>query len=273
MMSTGAGYPLGYSDSEARRLAAQAAYLEDQTADVLRRAGVAPSMRVLDLGCGVGDVSLLVAGMVGPYGSVLGIDRDKYSVEMARRRAAALQIPNVRFEMAELDAFETAETFDAVVGRLVLLYQRNPAATLQQFAACLRPAGIIACQEIDIDMSREPASELFDNVRHWIVAALKAGGAETRMGSKLLRTFLDAGLPRPTMIANCRVESGPDSAIYDHHASIVRSLLPLAEREGITTAAEVEVETLSDRLRREAVELEQVTFESRMVGAWCRVRF
>jgi ubiquinone/menaquinone biosynthesis C-methylase UbiE len=79
-MSTDASYPLGYSDSEARRLAAQAAYLEDQTADVLRRAGVAPFMRVLDLGCGVGDVSLLAASLVGSNGSVLGIDRDKYSI-------------------------------------------------------------------------------------------------------------------------------------------------------------------------------------------------
>ena len=54
-------YPLGYTNDEARRLAMQAVYLEDLTADVLRRAGVGTGMHVLDLGCGVGDVSLLVA--------------------------------------------------------------------------------------------------------------------------------------------------------------------------------------------------------------------
>jgi 2-polyprenyl-3-methyl-5-hydroxy-6-metoxy-1,4-benzoquinol methylase len=269
-MSAGDSYPLGYSDNETHRLEAQAAYLEDQTSDVLRRAGIGPCMRVLDLGCGIGDVSLLAAAIVGRNDSVLGIDRSGESVEVARRRAAARHIPNARFEIAELDTFEPAETFDAVVGRLVLLYQRNPVETLRRFAGFLRPGGIMAFQEIDVDMSREPPSELSNKVRHWIVETLKAGGAETRMGSKLLRTFLDAGLPRPAMTASCRVESGPDSAVYDHHASIVRSLLPLAERAGLTTASEVEVDTLADRLRQEAIELQQVTFESRMVGAWCQ---
>ena len=78
-------YPLGYTNDEARRLAMQAAYLEDLTADVLRRAGVGTGLHVLDLGCGVGDVSLLVARMVGTAGSVLGIDRSTDTIEIARR--------------------------------------------------------------------------------------------------------------------------------------------------------------------------------------------
>ena len=44
-------------------------------------------MRVLDLGCGMGDVSLLAARLVGPTGSVTGIDRDGVIVEKARERA------------------------------------------------------------------------------------------------------------------------------------------------------------------------------------------
>ena len=58
-----------------RRLADQGALLEPFTADVLRRAGLGEGMRVLDVGCGVGDVSLLAAKMVGAGGGVLGIDR------------------------------------------------------------------------------------------------------------------------------------------------------------------------------------------------------
>ena len=224
-----------------------------------------------DLGCGVGDVSLLAARMVGTAGSVLGIDRSANSVEIARRRIGTLQIPNVRFEVAELDDFDTKEIFDAVIGRLVLLYQPDPAATLRRFAKFLGPGGIMACQEIDVDMAQVPSCELFNHVRTWIVATLKAGGAEPYMGSKLLQTFLAAGLPRPTMIAACRVESGPDSSVYVHHAQIVRSLLPLAERAGIINAAELAIDTLADRLRQKALELERVTFKSRMVGAWSRL--
>jgi 2-polyprenyl-3-methyl-5-hydroxy-6-metoxy-1,4-benzoquinol methylase len=264
-------YPLGYSDDEAHRLAVQAAYFEDLTADVLRRAGLTPGMRVLDLGCGIGDVSMLAGAMVGAEGSVLGLDRNRSSVETARRRAEALHISNLRFETAELDTFESTEVFDAVIGRLVLLYQSDPSAILRRFAKTLRPGGIIAFQEIDIDMSCEPPSALLDRVRHWIVATLEAGGADPRMGRKLLHAFLKAELPRPTMIASSRVESGPNSVVYRHHADILRSLLPLAERLGIVKATEVAIDTMAYRLRQTAIESEQVTFESRLVGAWSRL--
>jgi SAM-dependent methyltransferase len=267
------GYPLGYSAAEARRLEVQGKYLEDLTADVFRRAGITPGMHMLDIGCGVGDVSLLAAQMVGMTGSVLGIDRHIDSVEIARRRVASLGIKNVRFESADLNSVDTASTFDAVVGRLVLLYQPDPAFTLRRFLKFLRPNGIVAFQEIDIDMAQVPASELFNRTRSWIIASLQAGGANPNMGSNLLRTFLAAGLPRPTMISATRVESGPDSLIYEHHAQIVRSLLPLAKRAGVTTPEEIAGEALADRFREDAVAYERATFESRMVGAWTRLPF
>jgi 2-polyprenyl-3-methyl-5-hydroxy-6-metoxy-1,4-benzoquinol methylase len=265
------GYPLGYSAAEARRLEVQGKYLEDLTADVFRRAGITRGMHILDIGCGVGDVSLLAAQMVGMTGSVLGIDRHIDSVEIARRRVVSLGIENVRFESADLNSVDTTSTFDAVVGRLVLLYQPDPAATLRRFLKFLRPNGIVAFQEIDIDMAQVPASEVFNRMRSWIIASLQAGGANPYMGSNLLRTFLAAGLPRPTMIAATRVESGPDSLIYEHHAQIVRSLLPLAKRAGVTIPEEIAVEALADRFREDAVAYERATFESRMVGAWTRL--
>src|SRR6267142_2348282 len=86
--STGAdSYALGYSEAEFRRLKFQGEYLRDFTADVSRRAGIAPGMRVLDIGCGVGDVSLLVAEMVSSWGTVLGLDRSAQAVALARQRA------------------------------------------------------------------------------------------------------------------------------------------------------------------------------------------
>jgi SAM-dependent methyltransferase len=272
VMSESGGYALGYSEDEARRLARQADFYEDLTAEVLRRAGIGLGMQVLDLGCGVGDVSLLAGRMVGNSGAVLGIDRAASSVETARRRAAALGVRNVRFETAELDTFDSAEMFDAIIGRLVLLYQPDPSATLQRFQNFLRPNGIIAFQETDIETSSQvPATETFSRVRSWILGGFKTGGAELNMGSRLLSTFLNAGLPRPTMIAASRVESGPDSEAYVSMAQIVRSLLPLLERNGAATVEEVAIDTLADRLRQDAVANESVTFAPRLVGAWSRL--
>src|SRR5262249_2540853 len=70
----GRRYALGYSESEFHRLEFQGGLFRDFTEDVLLRAGLAPGMQVLDAGCGVGDVSLLAADLVGPSGTVLGID-------------------------------------------------------------------------------------------------------------------------------------------------------------------------------------------------------
>jgi SAM-dependent methyltransferase len=267
-MSESDSYPLGYSEDEAGRLANQGAFLEDLTADVLRRAGIESGMEVLDLGCGVGDVSVLAATMVGEFGAVLGIDRAASSVETARRRAAALGMRNVRFETAELDAFDSAERFDAIIGRFVLLYQPDPIAVLRRLRNLLKANGIIAFQEMDMETaSQVPTSETFTSVLSWILGGFKAGGAELNMGSKLLGAFLNAGLPRPTMIAASRAESGPDSKVYAILAQIVQSLLPLVERTGVTTAEEAETGTLADRLRQDAVANESVTF----VGAWSRL--
>src|SRR5215469_15923633 len=127
-------YPLGYSEQEARRLADQGALLEDLTEDLLRRAGIVHGMRVLDIGCGVGDVSLLAARLVGAAGNVLGVDRASSSVDTARRRVASLGVTNVQFEQADLATFEGDQEFDAVIGRLVLLYLPNPATVLRRLS-------------------------------------------------------------------------------------------------------------------------------------------
>lgn len=60
------------------------------TDSFLRRAGISAGMRVLELGCGVGDVSFIAAGLVGPHGRVPCLDVDPAALEIAesRRRAA-----------------------------------------------------------------------------------------------------------------------------------------------------------------------------------------
>lgn len=270
-MSDAKSYPLGYSPEEARRLTTQAAMLEDLTLDVLRRAGLAPGMRVLDLGCGVGDVSLLAARLVGETGAVLGVDRAASSLEIARQRALALGASHVRFVQTELDTFTPAERFDALIGRLVLLYLPHPATLVRRLAPQLRPGGIVAFQEFDMTQCAQvPPSALFTQARRWLLEAFVAGGTELDMGSKLYSTFLRAGLPYPTLIAASRVECGPASQGYEYLTQVLRSLLPLIERHGIASASQVEIDTLARRLLEDAVANERVLFPPRLVGAWTR---
>src|SRR5688572_24966472 len=75
-------YVLGHSDQELARLERQAEIFSVESRDWLRRAGLKTGMRVLDVGCGVGDVSIIAAEMVGSTGSVTGIDKAAIALPM-----------------------------------------------------------------------------------------------------------------------------------------------------------------------------------------------
>lgn len=267
-------YVLGYSDDEFRRLERQAGYYRDLTEDVLVRAGIGPGMRVLDIGCGVGDVSLLAGRLVGPTGSVLGVDRSPDAVETAGRRAArAGEDGRVRFVAADLATWRPEGRFDAVIGRLILMYLPDPAAALHRFAACLAPGGVVAFQEMAMAQARSvPEMPLFRQSHGWIMETFARTGFEVDMGGKLYRTFLAAGLPAPEMIASARVEGGPDAFAYDYVAQTLRSLMPAGEAAGVMTRDMVRPDTLAERLRAEALRLSACITLPTLVGAWARIR-
>ncbi|NDV85410.1 methyltransferase domain-containing protein [Aurantimonas aggregata] len=73
------------------------------TLRLLRDAGIAERMRILDVGCGTGGVPLIAADLIGFGGSVLGIDRDARMVEMARERALGAGMGNIRSEVLDMD--------------------------------------------------------------------------------------------------------------------------------------------------------------------------
>jgi SAM-dependent methyltransferase len=270
-MSSLANYALGYSSQEERRLVDQAGYFGPLTEDAFRYAGLTRGMHVLDIGCGVGDVAMLAARMVGPQGSVLAIDRAETSLETARRRARNAKIANVAFSACELDDFQFDETFDAIVGRLILLYLRDPSATIKRLSARLRPGGIVVFQEVDLTAAKaSAAAPLFERTIGWIKSAFTAGGVPIDMGRQLPSIFIAAGLPRPRLIAAQRVESGGDTFAYNYICSTVRSLLPLIVRHGIATADDIGIDSLADRLCNEAANADTVVYMPRLVAAWAQ---
>lgn len=84
-------YVLGHSDDELDSLIQQSRIFSDLTELVFLNAGITNGMRVLDLGCGPGDVSFLAAKLVGPSGVVIGIDKSTESIAAARSRVQARQ--------------------------------------------------------------------------------------------------------------------------------------------------------------------------------------
>jgi SAM-dependent methyltransferase len=256
---------------ELNRLIDQARFFGDLTAQTLELAGLGEGMRVLDAGCGAGDVSFLAAMMVGPTGSVAGIDRSAEAIELARRRAAQAGLTNVEFHVADLNELVLDEPVDALIGRLVLMYFADPAVTLRRLARHVKPGGIVAFHELNLDAATsEPACDVFESTIDLLRQAFRRAGVDARTGLKLGRVFEDAGLATPQMILGSRVERGPESPVYDQVAQITRTLLPLMERTGVATSADVGIETLTTRLRDEAVENGATLLPPAFVGAWSR---
>jgi len=228
-------------------------------------------MRVLNIGCGTGDVSLLAAGMVGPAGTVIGVDWSADAVGLAEKRATTAGLTNVRFLARDVADLTLSEPIDALVGRLALMHLSDPAVVIRRLAPFLRPGGIVAFQELDFDGARsEPACALFDGTVERLKQTFIRIGIDRRTGLKLGRIFQESGLPAPRLTLGALVESGADSLLYDQIARITRSLLPLMERTGVADDGEVGVESLAARMREEAIALDAAVVSPSFVGACTR---
>ena len=264
-------YVFGHSESELRRLIDQSQFFGGLTEQVFLSAGLASGMRVLDVGCGAGDVSFLAAKLVGASGRVLGMDKSSASIAVARERAEAAKLQNVTFIQGDVADLSLKDSFDAVVGRLVLMYLPDPVAALRRMANHVRTDGLIIFHEMDTAGFRSlPYSPVFEKCAGWINETCRRGGIETQMGLKLYQTFLSAGLPAPQMILGARIEGGQNSPAYEYVAQTVRSLLPMMEQFGVAKAEEVQIETLAQRMRDEVTTGGGVIVIPPLVGAWAR---
>jgi SAM-dependent methyltransferase len=112
------------------------------TARLIGLAGIQPGHRVLDVGTGLGEPALTIAGHVGPGGRVLGIDPSDEMVRLARTRASG--VSNVEFIDADIASFDTDERFDAIVSRWCLMLLPDRVAVLRKLFGLLRPGGVLA---------------------------------------------------------------------------------------------------------------------------------
>ena len=263
-------YALGHAEEELDRLSRQARVFEPFTRQLFQQAGIAAGMRVLDVGCGSGDVAFLAAELAGPGGEVIGVDRAA-AVNRATTRVQARHTSNVRFAEGDPAEMRFDRPFDAVVGRLVLMYYADPVDAVRKLAGHLRDGGLIVFQEFDLANARSlPPAPTFDRHTGWIKQALSATGAHLQLGLELHSVFLAAGLPGPSMRMDALIGGGPDVPVYELVAGVTASLLPVMAKLNITTAAEVDLSSLVQRMRDEVVAGGGVVVFPALIGSWSR---
>lgn len=265
-------YAVGDSMHERQRLQDQANLINPFTRRLFENAGITKGMKVLDIGSGAGDVTFLLAELVGPSGSIIGVDSNGAILETARQRASAFGYSNITYIAGDIRTIELSEKFDAVTGRLVLLYLKDPVEALKRVANYVRSGGIIAFMETDL--TREavavPSIALVDKMNHWVTGTFRKAGMDIHMGLKLRQTFIAAGFGEPHLLSDAVIGGGYSWVGYKYTADLIRSLLPVMETLGVATAFEVDIDTLEERFRNESVENNCTVLMSPWIGAWSR---
>ncbi|PXY35376.1 class I SAM-dependent methyltransferase [Prauserella flavalba] len=272
MTTTETPYLLGSDPDELRRLEEQAAALAPATRTILRLAGIGPGMRVLDLGTGAGDVAFEVADLVGPGGSVVGVDASAQALAWAARRTEARGVPNVSFVHADLHDVPITGPFDAVVGRLVLLYTPEPARVLRRYATLVRPGGVFVAMEYEMSAAGTlPSTPFAERLVHWLTEAFRRSGLDPLLGARLGSVFDAAGLPPAAVLGLQGYRPPGDPTGARMATGILRTLEPVLVRTGIATPEELGLDTLEERFRRHQDEGELVFRLPTLVGAWATV--
>jgi ubiquinone/menaquinone biosynthesis C-methylase UbiE len=193
-----------------------------------------------------------VASLVGPEGSVVGVDLDAEALKFADERRAAQGIANVEFRQSDARSADSGRLFDAAVGRLVLMYMSDPTEALRQIAKRVRPGGNVAFQEpVARNMvGAATTPPALARVNDLLGETFERSGARPEIGEELYWRMLDAGLePDPRPFAE--IPLGRADLAYRRWSVFVRNVLPkMVEYE---LAAEKDVLDLLERLHREMI--------------------
>jgi len=244
--------------------------VDEMTERMLDDVGIEPGMRVLDIGCGMGAVSLMLSRRVGNRGHVFGIDCNPHVIELAREKARETGISNLTFLEGGFDTtLPEHGTLDAAIGRRVLMYQSDATRAVTQLARAIRPGGVIAFHEHDTIAVKDNRTSLplHDQVRSWLREMLECEGANLHMGFALHTVLSAAGLA----VERVRAEANVLTPTADYPvAAIIRAVLPRILRYGIATETEIDVDTLDDRLAAERRETAATCLWEMVFCVWGR---
>ena len=255
-------YLMGRTSAEYQRLRAQAAVWEASTVRTLYATNLQPGMNCLDAGCGPGEVMRLLGTRVGPTGHVTGVDIDERIGEEALRLLTATAGRQFSFHPMNL---ETATEFpnapyDLVYARLVLIHLMKPVDVLRRLWACVKPGGTLLIQDYDMSfMHMYPTTWTFGEFQRVLLGTFEAGGKDYRIGSRMPRLFVDAGIGSPTGTDVYGIIESLQE-IHPMLMAVYQSLLPIALKAGVTNQEQ------SERFLRELPE--QANNGDYYTGTW-----
>lgn len=223
------------------------------TKQLLISSGIKKHMRVLDTGCGTGEVSILLNEIMEGTGEVVGIDISKSAVNSARTIIENKKISNIRFIAGKIESLpENLKYFDAVVGRRILMYLPDPLRTIRFLKEYLKPEGLMIFQESEVGGSGMGTDKLpkHTQVQSWVRETIIREGGNVHIGSEMYALFTKAGLNIKDIKAEVVLQT-PETK--NDLAQLIRIMMPRIIQTGTAAKDEIDIDNLEKVLNEEIV--------------------
>jgi SAM-dependent methyltransferase len=216
-------------------------------------------------------VSFQVAEIVGPDGSVVGVEQDRAQIAVAIERRDRLGLSNVDFRQGDVRTFVDEEPFDAAVCRLLLMHLPDAADVLGHQMQNLRPGGVFVAIDYDMGGARAlPEVELYSRIRDWLRAGFEHAKVDPLVGMRLLAILGEAGYDDVGALGlqSYWAPENPQAAGYV--VGVVRAMKDAIVASGAATEDELALDTLEQRLAEALSAAKAVYTVPTIVAGWGR---
>ncbi len=165
------------------------------TLPLLHRAGIRPGLHCLDLGCGAGEVTFEIARLVGPTGSVVGMDMDSVKLEIARKRAVQQGVGNTDFRHVDVFAWDDDSLYDLIYVRFLLTHLPQCGRVLPKLLRALHPGGALAVEDMNLEgFVAVPPNAAHSRFLDLYREVVHRRGGDPNIGPKLLTMLTAVGI-------------------------------------------------------------------------------
>jgi len=203
-------------------------------------------IRVLEIGCGIGRMTGLIAKNILPKGVVDAIDSSEQQLEVAKQHLSENNVKNVNLlKMSAYDIKNLSHKYDLIYSRLVLMHLEQPEIVLNDLKYLLKPSGVVISEDSVADTYFcLPQSRIFEK---WLQSRLPLFKFDTRFGEKSCALHRAAGFPDVSVKLNQPILSHPEQKAF-LSCSIIEHKQELTGK-GKAFADELEVNNFLNELK------------------------
>jgi SAM-dependent methyltransferase len=207
--------------AERQRLRRQAELFAEPIRDKAHRVARKAPRRILDIGCGTGEASVILC-QAFPEARIVGIDRDQQALGIARRAAEDLGISRIEYVIGDFETALPDGPFDLVLASMLLQHTRRPARVLLNAHAALSESGLFWSRNTAA-VRRDENLVYAQKLLHAFLDAVEAVSGPLCMAARLPALLVEAGFTAVESDQEAYPIGGPSAAGKDIAANIVHN--------------------------------------------------